>query len=184
MGHRFTLKSQRQRYSPRQLKTIRYLYSRLLTILKKSIKTLLNVNLRNPILARRFCQLPSLTGLSTFDACARHGSLTKTARELDVTPGRGASAGQIARNWSRMYAIQTPPTRSRAHRRRDRVTPGFKNRFERNRQALSGHIKTLQGVGRDIGATTAFASLWLQAAQENQRVASGNFRLITLGDEC
>ena len=38
-------------------------------------------------MARRFYQLPSLTGLNTFDACARHGSFTGAAGELGVTLG-------------------------------------------------------------------------------------------------
>ena len=38
-------------------------------------------------MARRHYKLPSLTGLNTFDACARHGSLTQAAVELGVTLG-------------------------------------------------------------------------------------------------
>jgi DNA-binding transcriptional LysR family regulator len=38
-------------------------------------------------MARRHYKLPSLTGLNTFDACARHGSLTQAAAELGVTLG-------------------------------------------------------------------------------------------------
>jgi hypothetical protein len=37
--------------------------------------------------ARRYYQLPSLTSLNTFDACARHGSFTAAASELGVTLG-------------------------------------------------------------------------------------------------
>ena len=36
-------------------------------------------------MARRFYQLPSLTGLNTFDACARHGSFTAAAERLSAT---------------------------------------------------------------------------------------------------
>ena len=38
-------------------------------------------------MARRYYQLPSLTGLNAFDACARHGSFTAAAVELGVTLG-------------------------------------------------------------------------------------------------
>ena len=38
-------------------------------------------------MARRFYQLPSLTGLNTFETCARHGSFTIAAGELGVTLG-------------------------------------------------------------------------------------------------
>ena len=38
-------------------------------------------------MARRYYHLPSLTGLNTFDACARHGSFTAAASELGVTLG-------------------------------------------------------------------------------------------------
>ena len=38
-------------------------------------------------MARRHYQLPSLTSLNAFDACARHGSFTAAASELGVTLG-------------------------------------------------------------------------------------------------
>lgn len=44
-------------------------------------------NLEVPTVVRRFYDLPSLTALATFEACARHSSFKIASAELNVTPG-------------------------------------------------------------------------------------------------
>ena len=112
-------------------------------------------------MARRFYQLPSLTGLNTFDACARHGSFSEAAVELGVT--LGAVSRQIK-------ALETELNCAlfRRHYRGVELTGEGIDLF----QTLSGSFQQIgrlcqeiraRGHGNDvtIAANTAFASLWL-----------------------
>ena len=112
-------------------------------------------------MARRFYQLPSLTGLNTFDACARHGSFSEAASELGVT--LGAVSRQIK-------ALETDLNCAlfRRHYRGVELTGEGIDLF----QTLSSSFQQIgrlcqdirdRGQGGDvtIAATTAFASLWL-----------------------
>lgn len=112
-------------------------------------------------MARRFYQLPSLTGLNTFDACARHGSLTQAARELGVT--LGAVSRQI-----KSLETELECALFRRHYRGVELTP---DGFELH-QILSTGFREIgkicqvlrnrsKGSDVTIAATTAFASLWL-----------------------
>ena len=112
-------------------------------------------------MARRFYKLPSLTGLNTFDACARHGSLTQAARELGVT--LGAVSRQVKNLESELESILF-----RRHYRGVELTADgmelhqvLSNSF-RDIGALCQIFKS-RGKSSDvtIAATTAFASLWL-----------------------
>ena len=112
-------------------------------------------------MARRYYQLPSLTGLNTFDACARHGSFTAAAAELGVT------LGAVSRQVKALEAELDTPLFLRMHRGVELTTEGI-DLF----QALSS---SFQQIGRlcqefrnraassdvTLAATTAFASLWL-----------------------
>jgi DNA-binding transcriptional LysR family regulator len=112
-------------------------------------------------MARRFYQLPSLTGLNTFDACARHGSFTAAAGELGVT------LGAVSRQVKALEAELDCPLFLRLHRGVE-LTPAGIDLF----QTLSS---SFQQIGRlcqefrnragssevTLAATTAFASLWL-----------------------
>ena len=112
-------------------------------------------------MARRFYKLPSFTCLNTFDACARHGSLTQAARELGVT--LGAVSRQIklleseleSRLFKRHYrgveltleGVELHRVLSSSFRNIGDLCHGLKNRGKSSDVA--------------IAATTAFASLWL-----------------------
>ncbi len=112
-------------------------------------------------MAKRFYRLPSLTGLNTFDACARHGSFTAAASELGVT--LGAVSRQI-----KALENDLESTLFRRHHRGVELTAEGLDLF----QVLSS---SFQQIGRlcqqlrqralsadvTIAATTAFASLWL-----------------------
>ena len=112
-------------------------------------------------MARRYYQLPSLTGLNTFDACARHGSFTAAAAELGVT------LGAVSRQVKALEAELDCPLFLRLHRGVE-LTPEGLDLF----QTLSS---SFQQIGRlcqafrqraastdvTLAATTAFASLWL-----------------------
>ncbi|MCG6891547.1 MAG: LysR family transcriptional regulator [Gammaproteobacteria bacterium] len=112
-------------------------------------------------MARRFYQLPSLTGLNTFDACARHGSFTAAASELGVT------LGAVSRQVKALESELDCPLFLRLHRGVE-LTPAGIDLF----QTLSS---SFQQIGRlcqefrnragraevTLAATTAFASLWL-----------------------
>ena len=112
-------------------------------------------------MARRYYQLPSLTGLSTFDACARHGSFTAAAGELGVT------LGAVSRQIKALEAELDCPLFLRLHRGVELTAEGI-DLF----QILS---TSFQQIGRlcqefrsragsaevTLAATTAFAALWL-----------------------
>jgi DNA-binding transcriptional LysR family regulator len=112
-------------------------------------------------MARRYYQLPSLTGLNTFDACARHGSFTAAAVELGVT------LGAVSRQVKALETELDTPLFVRLQRGVELTAEGI-DLF----QALSS---SFQQIGRlcqafrnraassdvTLAATTAFASLWL-----------------------
>jgi LysR family glycine cleavage system transcriptional activator len=112
-------------------------------------------------MARRHYKLPSLTGLNTFDACARHGSLTQAAAELGVT------LGAVSRQIKSLESDLGLAVFTRHHRGVELTKTGLElhqvlsNSF-RNIGNIWQELKT-RGETADvtIGATTAFASLWL-----------------------
>ena len=112
-------------------------------------------------MARRYYHLPSLTGLNTFDACARHNSLTQAARELGVT--LGAVSRQIKSLENELQSVLF----KRHHRGVELTTDGLELH-----QVLSNGFREIgnlcqllknrsKGSDVTIAATTAFASLWL-----------------------
>ncbi len=118
-------------------------------------------------MARRFYKLPSLTSLNTFDACARHGSLTQAARELGVT--LGAVSRQVKYLESELECILF-----KRHHRGVELTGDGADLY----QVLSNSFRDIgelcqalknRGKSSDvtIAATTAFASLWLMSRLGN-----------------
>ena len=112
-------------------------------------------------MARRFYHLPSLTGLNTFDACARHGSFTAAAAELGVT------LGAVSRQVKALERDLDCPLFQRHHRGVELTAEGI-DLF----QVLSSSFRQIGRLCQDfrnraqrsdvtIAATTAFASLWL-----------------------
>ena len=112
-------------------------------------------------MARRYYQLPSLTSLNTFDACARHGSFTEAAVELGVT------LGAVSRQVKLLETELNCQLFNRHHRGVELTTEGI-DLF----QVLSSSFRQIgklcqtlknraQSSDVTIAATTAFASLWL-----------------------
>ena len=112
-------------------------------------------------MARRHYKLPSLTGLNTFDACARHGSLTLAARELGVT------LGAVSRQIKSLEIDLGSALFKRHHRGVELTKAGFELH-----QVLSSSFQNIGNLWQEIklrsqnteitiGASTAFASLWL-----------------------
>lgn len=112
-------------------------------------------------MARRHYKLPSLTGLNTFDACARHGSLTRAAGELGVT------LGAVSRQIKSLEIDLGSPLFKRHYRGVELTKVGFELH-----QVLSSSFQNIGDLWQEIksrgqlsditiGATTAFASLWL-----------------------
>jgi LysR family glycine cleavage system transcriptional activator len=112
-------------------------------------------------MARRHYKLPSLTGLNTFDACARHGSLTQAAGELGVT------LGAVSRQVKSLEADLGSALFKRHHRGVELTQVGLELH-----QVLSSSFRSIGSLWQElksrgeasditIGATTAFASLWL-----------------------
>ena len=112
-------------------------------------------------MARRYYQLPSLTGLNTFDACARHGSFTAAAGELGVT------LGAVSRQVKALEKELDCALFHRHHRGVELTAAGI-DLF----QVLSSSFQQIGRLCRElrsrarssdviVGSTTSFASLWL-----------------------
>ncbi|HKJ53095.1 MAG TPA: LysR substrate-binding domain-containing protein [Gammaproteobacteria bacterium] len=112
-------------------------------------------------MARRYYQLPSLTGLNTFDACARHGSFTAAASELGVT--LGAVSRQV-----KALECELDCALFLRHHRGVELTPAGIDLFQvlsTSFQQIGRLCRELRSRARSsdvvIGTTTSFASLWL-----------------------
>lgn len=112
-------------------------------------------------MARRHYKLPSLTGLNTFDACARHGSLTQAAAELGVT------LGAVSRQIKSLEVDLGLAVFKRHYRGVELTKAGLELH-----QVLSSSFRNIGNAWQaiktrgetasiTIGATTALASLWL-----------------------
>jgi LysR family glycine cleavage system transcriptional activator len=112
-------------------------------------------------MARRFYQLPSLTGLNAFDACARHGSFTEAAVELGVT--LGAVSRQVKLLETELNCLLF----NRHHRGVELTAEGIdlfqvlSNSFQQIGKLCQALRNRVQSSDVTIAATTAFASLWL-----------------------
>ncbi len=110
---------------------------------------------------RRYYELPSLTSLAAFEASARHLSFKRAAHELNVTPGA------ISRQIKALEADIGLPLFQRIHRGVVLTDDGTKL-YRTLAQGFSQIAQTYQDIRNrerrasiTIGATTAFASLWL-----------------------
>jgi LysR family glycine cleavage system transcriptional activator len=112
-------------------------------------------------MARRFYQLPSLTGLNTFDACARHGSFTAAAAELGVT------LGAVSRQIKALERELDCALFLRHHRGVELTARGIdlfqvlSSSFQQIGRLCQEFRNRAQSSDVTIAATTAFASLWL-----------------------
>jgi len=112
-------------------------------------------------MARRFYQLPSLTGLNAFDACARHGSFTAAAVELGVT--LGAVSRQVKLRETELNGLLS----TRQPRGVELTAEGMdlfqvlSNSFQQIGKLCQALRNRVQSSDVTIAATTAFASLWL-----------------------
>jgi DNA-binding transcriptional LysR family regulator len=112
-------------------------------------------------MARRHYQLPSLTGLNTFDACARHGSFTAAAGELGVT------LGAVSRQVKALEAELECPLFLRLHRGVELTPEGIdlfqtlSSSFQQIGRLCQEFRKRAKSSDVTLAATTAFASLWL-----------------------
>ena len=112
-------------------------------------------------MARRYYQLPSLTGLNTFDACARHGSFTAAAGELGVT------LGAVSRQVKALEAELDCPLFLRLHRGVELTAEGIdlfqtvSSSFQQIGRLCQEFRNRAGSAEVTLAATTAFASLWL-----------------------
>ncbi|PZO80606.1 MAG: LysR family transcriptional regulator [Mesorhizobium amorphae] len=112
-------------------------------------------------MVRRYYSLPSLNALAAFEAAARHGSLTKAAEELNVTPGA------VSRQVRSLEEEVGSPLFLRRHRAVELTREGetlaasLRDGFER----MSATFRQLQSRGGQssvtLGSTLAMAHLWL-----------------------
>ena len=112
-------------------------------------------------MARRYYQLPSLTGLNTFDACARHGSFTAAAAELGVT------LGAVSRQVKALETELDCALFLRLHRGVELTAEGLdlfqtlSSSFQQIGRLCQEFRKRARSTDVTLAASTAFASLWL-----------------------
>ena len=112
-------------------------------------------------MARRFYQLPSLTGLNTFDSCARHGSFTAAAAELGVT------LGAVSRQIKALENELNCGLFVRHHRCVELTAEGLdlyqvvSSSFQQIGRLCQTFKSRARSADVTLAATTAFASLWL-----------------------
>lgn len=112
-------------------------------------------------MARRYYQLPSLTGLNTFDACARHGSFTGAATELGVT------LGAVSRQIKSLEVDLNCSLFKRRYRGVELTAEGadlhltVSNSFHQIGRICQDMRRHGNHSVVTIAATTAFATLWL-----------------------
>ena len=112
-------------------------------------------------MARRYYQLPSLTSLNAFDACARHGSFTAAASELGVT------LGAVSRQIKALETELDCPLFQRHHRGVELTPEGIdlfqavSSSFQQIGKLCQEFRSRVSSADVTIAATTAFASLWL-----------------------
>ena len=112
-------------------------------------------------MARRYYQLPSLTGLNTFDACARNGSFTAAAAELGVT------LGAVSRQIKALETELDCALFLRLHRGVELTAEGIdlfqvlSSSFQQIGRLCQEFRNRAKRLDVTIAATTAFASLWL-----------------------
>ncbi len=112
-------------------------------------------------MVRRHYALPSLNMLAVFEAAARHLSFKDAARELNVTPGA------VSRQIKALETDLGDTLFERIHRgvrltdAGDMLYATLRDSFSQ----ISASVRTIRTKTREasvtIGATTAFASLWL-----------------------
>lgn len=112
-------------------------------------------------MVRRYYSLPSLNALASFEAAARHLSVTKAAEELNVT------AGAISRQVKSLEEELGSPLFIRRHRSVELTREGetlaaaLRDGFERMSSTFR-QIKSLGGQAvATIGSTMAMTQLWL-----------------------
>lgn len=113
-------------------------------------------------MVRRHYGLPSPTALLAFEAAARHGSLTRAAAELNVTPGA------LSRQVKRLEAEAGCALFRRGHRSLEPTAEGETLRavLADSLTAIAEVFARIQAQGAagpavTLGTTTAFAQLWL-----------------------
>lgn len=112
-------------------------------------------------MVRRFYNLPSLTALAAFEAVARHRSMTRAAVELNVT------IGAISRQVRSLEDFVGTPLLRRERRGVELSQKGadlywvLSAGFSQFSQTLERIKATETTSAVTVGASTAFASLWL-----------------------
>lgn len=117
--------------------------------------------LPKPAMARRYYNLPSLTALAAFEASARHVSFKDAARELNVTPGA------VSRQIKSLEEEAGRALFERVHRGVVLTSAGEElfNVLSISFGQWSDVFERISAPNKNpsvtVGATTAFASLWL-----------------------
>ena len=112
-------------------------------------------------MARRYYQLPSLTSINSFDACARHRSFTAAAAELGVT------LGAVSRQVKSLETELGQKLFKRLQRGVELTPEGEELHFavKEGFQKIGNLCQAFKLRHRHsevtLAATTAFASLWL-----------------------
>ena len=112
-------------------------------------------------MSRQFYNLPSLNALATFEAVARHESLTQAAAELGVTPGAVSRQIKLLEAEIGIQLFTRSHKKIHCNRHARELRESLKESFSNISTTISNLSSRLDDSSFSLGSTTAFSSLWL-----------------------
>ncbi len=111
--------------------------------------------------SRQFYNLPSLNALATFEAVARHQSLTQAAIELGVTTGAVSRQIKLLEAEIGVQLLVRNHKRIHCNRHARALHDSLRESFSGISATISNLISDSDDLSFSLGSTTAFSSLWL-----------------------
>lgn len=112
-------------------------------------------------MVRRYYDLPSLTALAAFEAAARHLSLKRAAEELNVTPGAVSRQVKALEADAGCALFLRRPRGVELTEEGEALYATLGRSFGQIAETYHRLQSTARTLSVTIGATTAFASMWL-----------------------
>ena len=112
-------------------------------------------------MSRQFYNLPSLNALATFEAVARHQSLTKAAAELGVTPGAVSRQIKLLESEIGISLLIRSHKKIHCNQNARELHESLKESFSNISATINNLSSQADNLSFSLGSTTAFSSLWL-----------------------
>ena len=112
-------------------------------------------------MSRQYYNLPSLNALATFEAVARHQSLTLAAKELGVTPGAVSRQIKILETEIGKELLVRQHKIIYCNQNGQSLYDSLRLSFSNLNKTISEFSSNNDDLTFSLGSTTAFSSLWL-----------------------